>query len=637
MSPELQRFFVVMRLKTRLYLAIMLLAIVAIATCVITTIFWIGEGDSEKASLLKTFNSKDEIASFISAKIKSAEREPLLWKLVGPFRTTVSAFTEVSALITPKTPEYSTTNIQVEGVDEADIIKTDGRIIYTASSNGLISIVKAYPPEDMRVLSKIDVNRSVIGLFINEGRLVILTEESIKIVPMPEKEGVIVPGQLYFPLRISVKVFDVSVPEKPTVLGDVSFEGSYTSSRMIGNYVYVVLTYPVWMENSTVLPKWAVNGAWREISPSDIYYSDSIEVPSSYTLIAAINTLDITYATVKSVLTGYAACIYMSKNNLYVTYPVLDRFLGGWGETEIYRIAVSGLKIKCEAMGKVPGNVLNQFSMDEYDGYFRVATTISSYSLPRNGMRMENNIYVLDAANLRVVGKIEGLAPGERIYAARFMGKRCYLVTFKKVDPLFTIDLSYPENPRVLGALKIPGYSDYLHPYDENYLIGIGKETAPSEEGDFAWYQGLKIAFFEVSDVENPRDVAKIVIGDRGTDSPILRDHHALLFDKRRNLLVIPVLETRIFGEDYPNGRPPWAHGRPVFQGAYIFHVSPKNGIILRGRITHIENSGINPMYEVKRSLYIGEVLYTISDGKLKANDLNSLSEISEIFLLGHH
>ncbi|MEM4521214.1 MAG: beta-propeller domain-containing protein, partial [Candidatus Bathyarchaeia archaeon] len=187
-----------------------------------------------------------------------------------------------------------------------------------------------------------------------------------------------------------------------------------------------------------------------------------------------------------------------------------------------------------------------------------------------------------------------------------------------------------PANPRVLGKLKIPGYSDYLHPYNENYLIGIGKETVPAEEGDFAWYQGLKISLFNISDIENPREEAKVVIGDRGTDSPTLRDHHALLFDKKRNLLAIPILEAKIFEEDYIGGRPPWAYGRPVFQGAYIFHISPEDGIILRGKITHMEGNEINPLYEVKRILYIGEVLYTVSDGKIKANNIESLGEITE-------
>ncbi|MEM1585954.1 MAG: beta-propeller domain-containing protein [Candidatus Bathyarchaeia archaeon] len=615
-------------MSLRKYLSMALIALIVAATAWAAIIVFRAD-ENEKPILLKTFSSKDELASFINAKIRAAVREPLL----ETFRA-MSA--EVAPLAPKEVPEYSMTNIQVEGVDETDIVKTDGRIIYVASSNGLISIIKAYPPEEMVVLSKIDAEGSVIGLFIGEGRLIILVEETIEIIPFPEepgKEGVIAPIPQYFPWRTLVKVFDISAPESPVSVGEVAFEGKYVSSRMISNYVYIVLMYPAWTGNSTILPKWAVNGAWREISPLDVYYSDSVEIPLNYALIAAIDTLDVSRAVVKSVLTGYASCMYMSKSNIYVTFPALNRVLSGGGKTEIYRIAVDGLKIRCEAKGEVPGNVLNQFSMDEYYGYFRVATTVSYFNPLRENMRMENNIYVLEAASLKVVGKIEGLALGERIYAARFMGERCYLVTFKKVDPLFTIDLSDPFNPRVLGALKIPGYSDYLHPYSKNYLIGIGKEAVPAEEENFAWYQGLKISLFNVSDIEDPKEISKIVIGDRGTDSPVLRDHHAFLLDEKRKLLIIPILEAKIFEEDYPDGRPPWAYGRPIFQGAYVFHTSPEDGIIFKGRITHMKGNSINPIYEVKRALYIGEVLYTVSDGKLKANDLNSLSEISEISL----
>jgi len=599
-------------------------------------VFHVGENRKEKTSLLKTFTSRDEIVAFISAKIKSAENDPLIVKLIGSFRATVKTFAEAAIVFAAKALDYSTTNIQVEGVDEADIVKTDGRLIYAASSNGLISIVEAYPPEGMRVLSKISIDGQVIGLFIGEDRLIALVEEAVKITAPSEseREAIIAPLPTYFPWRTSVRVFDVSMPEKPVSVGEVTLEGRYVSSRMIDNYVYVVLTYliPVWTENLTVLPKWAVNEGWREISPPNIYYSDSIEAPSSYTLIAAIDILDVKRSTVKSVLTGYASRIYMSRSNLYVTFPVLDRSLGGWGRTEVYRIAVNGLDIECKAKGEIQGEVLNQFSMDEHNGYFRAATTTFLYE-PSSGTKMESNLYILNADNLEVVGKIEGLAPGERIYAARFMGDRCYLVTFKKVDPLFTIDVSDPSNPRVLGALKIPGYSDYLHPYDEDYLVGIGKEAVPAEEGDFAWYQGLKISLFNVSNVESPEEVAKIVIGDRGTDSPVLFDHHALLFDRGRSLLVIPILEAKIFEEDYPGEKPPWAYGRPIFQGAYVFHVSPKDGIKLIGRISHMENSGVDPMYEVKRALYINETLYTVSDGKIKANNLADLSAVSEVSL----
>jgi uncharacterized secreted protein with C-terminal beta-propeller domain len=277
--------------------------------------------------------------------------------------------------------------------------------------------------------------------------------------------------------------------------------------------------------------------------------------------------------------------------------------------------------------------VLNQFSMDEYDGYFRVATTT-------HGETTSNHVYILDM-DLNIVGSLTDLAPGEMIYSARFMGKRGYLVTFEMTDPLFVIDLKDPYNPRVLGELKMPGYSNYLHPYDENHLIGIGKEAVEAKEGDFAWYQGIKIALFDVSNVNNPVEISTYIIGDRGTDSPVLYDHKALLFDKTKNLLVIPVLVAEIDESEYPEGVPSNAYGKPVWQGAYVFQVFLDVGITLEGTITHIEDIAepgqeyyyFYSPFSVTRSLYVGDVLYTISDAKIKMNSLENLDYINKVEL----
>jgi len=319
----------------------------------------------------------------------------------------------------------------------------------------------------------------------------------------------------------------------------------------------------------------------------------------------------------------------VSPTNLYLTSE------GWWRETRITKIGIEDGEIKFKANGTVPGYVLNQFSMDEHDGYFRIATTST------NEGRMEgNNVFVMDS-ELNLVGSVEGLAEGEQIYSSRFMGDRCYLVTFKITDPLFTIDLSDPENPEVLGALKIPGFSTYLHPYDENIIIGIGKETIEDKWGEIAWQQGVKISLFDVSDVTDPKELAKLEIGDRGTESNALYDHHAFLFSRARNLLVLPILEAQIDESDFADGKAPddW-YGEYVYQGAYIFDIS-EEGIELRGKVTHIEDqdeflkSGywFESDYQVERSLYIEDNLYTLSNGMLKVNSLNSLEELAAIKL----
>ena len=232
----------------------------------------------------------------------------------------------------------------------------------------------------------------------------------------------------------------------------------------------------------------------------------------------------------------------------------------------------------------------------------------------------KNNIYVLDL-NLNDVGSLEDLALGERIFAARFLGNRAYLVTFRQVDPLFVIDLSNPGDPHVLGQLKIPGFSDYLHPYDESHIIGIGKDVAV--EGR-AVPRGVKLSLFDVSDVKNPVEKAQHIISGEGTQSEALQDHKAFLFSKEKNLLVIPILLTKN-----------WEY---TYQGAYVFDLTPKEGFQLKGRITHADGNDKNPYWyfspsSIRRTLYIGGTLYTISSGMVKATDLDSMGEVASLDL----
>jgi len=473
-------------------------------------------------------------------------------------------------------------------------------------------------------------------LFINGDKLVIIESRfGEPIIRIPEK---VLP--YYWSAVTTVKVFDVADRSSPILVRKISLDGTYFTSRMIGDYVYVLANEPVRiLEGEVQLPVIVEGEHVEEIPASEIYYANSSDRYYRFTMILAVNVQnDTVEPSHETFLLGASRGIYMSLNNLYLAIPRYDE-KSGIVVTEVHRIRIKESSIECEASGQVPGYILNQFSMDENDGYFRIATTTGYLSRRTGQATSSNHIYVLDM-DLKIVGKLENIAPNERIYSARFMGTRCYLVTFKKVDPLFVISLEDPTNPRILGKLKIPGYSDYLHPYGENYLIGIGKETVEAEEGDFAWYQGVKISLFDVSDVENPREIAKYVIGDRGTDSPILRDHKALLFDEKRNLLVIPVLVAEIDEEKYPEGVPPNAYGDYVWQGVYVFTIN-ETGIYLRGRVTHIDNpddlakSGFyfKSEYSVKRALYIENLLYTISEKKIKNNKLTTLQQVNEIEL----
>ena len=381
---------------------------------------------------------------------------------------------------------------------------------------------------------------------------------------------------------------------------------------------------------------------YREDGVTEIRYVDTPDVFYYLTTIVAVNALnDTEEPTYEPFLTGQTTTMYVSLNNMYLVVPNTNMWVLRLNdeepreETMIFRIELDQEKIVAMAEGAISGYVLNQFSMDEYNGFFRVATTTNDWV---NGV--SRNHLVIMNMSLNVVGRLEDLAPGETIYSARFMGDRGYIVTFRKIDPLFVLNLTEPTEPKVLGQLKVTGYSDYLHPYDENHLIGIGKETEAAEEGDFAWYQGVKISLFDVSDVSHPVEVAKYEIGDRGTDSPVLYDHKALLFDKNRNLLVIPVLVAEIDPTQYAGEVPSWAQGEYVWQGAYVFDIS-LDGLELRGGITHMDDSDdllksgywFYSDYSVKRSVYIDDVLYTVSDKLVKMNDLESLDSLNEIEL----
>ena len=510
--------------------------------------------------------------------------------------------------------DYSKTNIQVEGVDEADIVKVDGEYIHVISGQKVI-IVKAYPAEEASILSKITVNGTLKQLFINEERLVVFYESGS-----------------YNEAKTCINIYDISDRAKPTIRSEIAVDGQYFSSRMIGDYVYVVIRKAAWLVDGEVaLPKIYSEDGCRIVPATDIYYSNIADCGYIFTTIVTVNIFEDTQKPKdETILSGWTTCIYVSLENIYLA-------IGDYDKTVLHRIHIENGEIFTAADGEVTGYVLNQFSMDEYEGYFRIATTSQMTSFPEKSpiLHLQNNVYILNM-DLNIVGKLENIAPGEKIYSARFMGDTFYLVTFRKTDPLFVINLSDPYSPRIIGELEITGYSDYLHVYDENHVIGVGKETVGADEGDFSWYQGVKISLFDVTDVTAPIELAKYEIGNRGTDSPVLSDHKAFLFDKEKNLLVLPVLVAKINESEYPNGVPPYTCGQIVWQGAYVFTISLEleEKIMLRGAITHIENGNVyNASNYVTRALFIGEVLYTISEGKIKMNSLLDLSEIKELNL----
>ena len=583
-------------------------------------------------SSLQRFVSYKQLKTFVKEAVsESGYNYPMGgWGIGRSFKGAVVLESAADAAVAAP-GDYSTTNIQVEGVDEADLVKTDGLYIYIVSDYA-VHIVRAYPPEEAELVSTITFDQMVTNIYVDDDKLIAMTMDDPWVYSTWS-----IPDEIWVETT-KVHIYDISDRTAPALDRTISADGYTVNSRMIGDYVYLVTQRSdiTFNEDEVWLPRFTDDGSTTVVEADMIYYTNVTEPWYSFTNILAINVQNpeeqIGY---ESFLLGPSTTLYASRENIYLTSPSWD-----WSSdsTNVYKITIDGRSIEFTADGTVPGRVLNQFSMDERDGYFRIAVTSGHVS--RNGAMTSNDVYILNAS-LGIVGSVTGLAPGEDIYSVRFMGDRCYMVTFKKVDPLFTIDLADPENPKVLGKLKIPGYSDYLHPYDENTLIGIGKETIEAEEGDFAWYQGVKISLFDVSDVENPRELAKIEIGDRGTNSPALDDHKAFLFSLERNLLVIPITVAEVDADDYSGTPPANAHGEYVYQGAYVFHISREDGIEVTGRVTHIDDpetflkSGyyFDSDLFVERSLYIEDNLYTISQGMLKVNALADLTEIASVLL----
>jgi uncharacterized secreted protein with C-terminal beta-propeller domain len=290
--------------------------------------------------------------------------------------------------------------------------------------------------------------------------------------------------------------------------------------------------------------------------------------------------------------------------------------------TVIHKIGLDDGNLKYVAHTEVPGYPLNQFSMDESGNRFRIATTSESFS--RFGSTQSSNVFVFDE-NLKQVGSLTKIAPDERIYSARFMDDKLYLVTFKQVDPFFVIDLS-ADSPKILGALKIPGFSNYLQPYDKDHIIGIGRDTKENEWGGIQT-MGIKISMFDVSDFDSPKEVDTILIGDSSVDSEALYDHRALLLNKQKNVMSIPIKGNipSIFDDSKMSSQ------HSYWSGFFVYGFDDAR-FVEKGHVSHFIVDNYNAVYMPARSLYIENNLYTIMDGNIKINDLDNISnEIKNI------
>ena len=414
--------------------------------------------------------------------------------------------------------DYSQTNVREAGVDEGDVVKTDGSYLYVLKSSGSVRIVdiRGTKMKEIAEIQPEKLNESIEDLYLDGDRLMLVTTGYESSMEEAESDMYTVNRYQYTALT----VYDITEREHPEVTGRITQEGDYRQSRKNGDYVYLLTQYSPSLgdsfEDSSVMP--LVNE--QKLAISDVYLPDQTSQPD-YLVASGINIQDPENVISSKAIVSGAADFYMSSDNLFICN---NNWNDGKSSTEILRFACEDGEITAGAMCELPGFLNDTFSLDEYQGYLRVLLTEDS-----NGE--SNSLYILDA-DMQVTGAIRDLADGETIRSARFMGTIAYFVTFRQTDPLFCADLSDPDNPQILSELKLTGFSSYLHPYGDHLLLGVGYE-AEEETGS---QTGVKLSMFDISEPSQVEELDKYVI--KGASYlPSEYDYKAILADGEKNLI----------------------------------------------------------------------------------------------------
>ncbi len=583
---------------------------------------------------------------------------------------------------------YTGTNNQVVGVDEADRVKTDGKYVYTVHGNEVL-IIKSWPANSTRVVARYKPakNGRPFQLFINGNKLVVFSRTYSRHTIYHGKARRKAYRPSYAAARASI--LDISDRTAPKLIANVDLEGSLLQARMIGTDVYMVtnnrlqLPQSFWQEvnkyrnhNRPRPSRWfpgvttrgytkaelrrkvtaalrKVNmqkslpsvrfsyGAGHQASQRPLLRCNGLYFPAqgSGMTMVTLSHMSLNGGRVNaSAVMGQGMKVYASANSLYVSANNW-RWTGGRGGTQIHKFTLNRRQgpPRYAASGVVPGYLLNQFSMDEHKGYLRVATTDQGWrgTWRWRGRRVTgaaSNIFVLQQrqGDLATVGSVRGMAPGERIYAARMVGDQGYLVTFRQTDPLFTIDLSNPRAPKVMGELKIPGFSSYIHPIASGQLLTVGQDA--DERGRV---RGAHLQIFDVTDMKNPKRTHhyKLTLGYGSSRSAAQWDHHAFTYNSRTKTLALPLTVYRY----HKNGG--------NFSGVVLVKADPKKGFADIGAVEHSDLAartrcatssycgGPNRYWSVPvtRSIFMDDNLYTLSNYGLKVNKLPKLKTVASV------
>lgn len=625
---------------------------------------------------LQRFQSKSEFESYIQSQAQT----PL-------FR---SAFDDFALAPTAGAPEdansdsggdsasgdFTSTNLQEIGVDESDLFKSDGTNFYIVRHRS-VRIVRATPQGEMAELGRVEFDNAVDSIYLISDKLIVLergyrTDGS---APTPDAPQILIWPPYYGQATVRVSEIDVANPTAPVVTKKIEIDGSLASSRITNNRLILVLAIvpeiqtgilgiPVVTAEEIVPHARTATDDVIAIDWSQMYKPDS---PNGYYMTGVV-TLDA--ANIETILdstavVANAGTIYASIDALYVT----DTGYGADGTsretTDIHKFTFNDEGVaEYAASGQVAGRPVNQYSLGEYQGVLRIATHVSptfsfdgvvgigggiepavatsdaptqtAAAAPRSAeiQTNANAVFTLGERDgeLAVLGSVSGIAPGETLHAARFMKDRGYLITFRRVDPLFVLDLADAANPKLTGELTIPGFSDYLHLIDDTHIIGVGKTSTTTNEG-FDLLGGIQVSLFDVSDAAAPRVVQQIAVGGRGSYSETDLDPKSFTWLASRNLLALPV-------DVYTEEPVIWQMGSRVFAGTMVWSVDVNSGFTELGRVAE-PNSAADPndpfgywRWSWRRSAFIGDTVYSINDLGVRAAPLSNFANTTEVELV---
>lgn len=425
---------------------------------------------------------------------------------------------------------FSDTNVRTEGVGEADIVKTDGSYLYTLKANSQEISIVDIQSDQMKVVSTISLNENFQAseFYLNDQKLFVLGNMQNTQVDSDNTT-------LYRGSCTRIQTYDLTDINNPKSIGTVEQSGSYRTSRFKDGYLYVFSDYYIYDSISRKdYPSYVPLVGGSILKQSDVYLPTN-HAADQYLVVSSISAAAPDKAADQKAVMSENGEVYVSENNIYIyeytNSSILADNLASKNQTIIRKLSYKKGNLSGSAQGKVKGYLNDSFSIDEYDDTLRLVTTVTHNA---GNSSQSNAVYVLDA-DLKTIGKIENLAKDEQVYSARFFGDTGYFVTYEQTDPLFSVDFSDPENPKILGSLKIPGFSEYLHFYGDNLLLGIGMDTDENGVSN-----GVKVSMFDISDPSDVKEVSTYTL-DQYYYSDVFYDYRAALVDPEKNLIGFPL------------------------------------------------------------------------------------------------